>query len=93
VRRTQARDAATFLIDQNRGIVAAHGGAQIADQGAHLIRARAVAGEQDEAPRVGLVQQPPLIGAERASGDTDNRGRDRPRRLNAGRQSSWHHAA
>ena len=61
VRRTQAGDAASLLIDQDRS-VAAHGLAHRAGQGANLLGRVHIAGEEDKAPGLRLGQEVPLLG-------------------------------
>ena len=72
VRRAQARHAAAFLIDQDRRIGAAHGRAQVVDEGAHLVRVGAIAREQDEAPGSVLAQQRPLGLGQHEPGHADD---------------------
>ena len=83
--RAQARHAATFLIDQDRRIGALHGGAQVVDEGAHLVRVGAVAGEQDEAPGSVFAQQRPLGFGQHEPGHADDCRLDRSARCSGAR--------
>ena len=67
MRRLEPLHPAAFLVDQHRRIGAADDGAQALDQGADLRRLGTVAGEQDEAERIGLGEEPAFL-ARRARG-------------------------
>ncbi len=55
--RPEALHPPTFLVDKHRRRVVADGGAQVAHQGADLIRGVDVAREQDEAERIGVLEK------------------------------------
>ena len=61
--RAKARDAAAFLIDQDRRAGPPHRRAQIRAQRADLVRVLAVAGEEDEAERVAIAKERAFAGA------------------------------
>ncbi len=70
VRRTQPRDAAAFLVDQNRRVVTADAAAQRADQIAHLPGRAAVAAEQNEADRIDGGEEIAFRGSKALAGAT-----------------------
>ena len=57
VRRLQPGDAAAFLIDEYGRVLAADGGAQLADERADLIGISDITGEQDEAERIRFLEE------------------------------------
>lgn len=69
--RREAGHTAAFLVDQDRRIAAAGDAAEIAGQGAHLVGALAVAGEQDETEGIGLLDQGTFALAKRCSLDPE----------------------
>jgi hypothetical protein len=60
--RPQPRDAAAFLVDQDRRLGSRHAGAQVFGQAACLIGSLDVAGEEDEAQRIGITEERALVG-------------------------------
>jgi len=72
VRRAEALDAPALLVDQHRR-VAANRAAQRRGQAAELRRARDVAGEQDEAPRIGVAEEGGFRRAELRAGRPEDR--------------------
>ena len=63
MRRPEALDAAAFLVDQDRRL-AAYDGAKFLYQPAQSVRLSDVTLEQDEAPRLRLLEELPLSGRE-----------------------------
>ncbi|MNT44161.1 hypothetical protein D3C72_1806780 [compost metagenome] len=68
VRRAEALHPAAFLIDQDRGVGAAHAVAQVVNQRLNLIRTVHVAAEQDEAPGFGLGVEGALLRGQLVAG-------------------------
>src|SRR3546814_14608745 len=60
-RRLHAGDAAAFLVDPDRHVVAAVEGAEAVGQGAELAGAHAVAAGEDVARGIGLVADSPPV--------------------------------
>ena len=87
VRWMQTRDAPPLLVDQNRRIGPADGVAKIADQLTDLVRVAAVAPEQDEAERIGVTEERPLVPAKFRS-STPEDCRLVPTRLRAGQSDT-----
>ena len=73
MRRAQTLHPPAFLIDQHRRGGIADRGAQVADQCPDLIRSLDIAGEQDEAQRVGFFEKAFLVVAKRRSRAAEDR--------------------
>jgi hypothetical protein len=76
MRRAQPRHPTALLVDQDRRVGTADGGAQVVNQRSDLGRARAIARKQDEPPGVSSLYQGALGVVERTPGDPDDRSRD-----------------
>ena len=74
MRRPQPRDPAAFLVDQHRRLGARHRGAQVLDQPARALGRVDVAGEQDEAQRIGVAEERTLVGREVGAGAAEDDG-------------------
>jgi hypothetical protein len=74
MRRTQARDAAAFLVDQNRCVGARHRRTKVLDQPARALGRVDVAREQDEAQRIGVTKERTLVGREVGAGAAEDDG-------------------
>ena len=70
--RLEARDTATFLVDQDRHVGASDRIAQIGDEVAHLVRGVAIALKQDEAQRVGVAEKIALDRRQRRAGAAED---------------------
>src|SRR5206468_7661302 len=71
---------AAFLVDQHRGIGPSDRLAQPGDQGADLVGILHVAGEQDEAERIGGAEEIALLRRQRGSGAAEDDGSGHRRR-------------
>jgi hypothetical protein len=74
VGRPQTGNASTFLIDQNRSVVATDSLPEVRDKRPHLRGLDAVAGEENEAKRVGRCEQGTLGGRKRRSAEAEDHG-------------------
>ena len=72
MRRLQTRDPPAFLIDQNRGIGAAHRIAQFPDESPDLRRCLAIARKENKAERIGIAKELPLDRRERRGFTTED---------------------
>jgi hypothetical protein len=70
--RIQARDAAAFLIDEDRQVAAAGQLFQPVGEAAQLIARSAIAGKEDEAGRPDFLDERALIDRERLARKTDD---------------------
>ena len=61
LRRPQPGNPAAFLVDQDRRLAARHAGTQLVDQAARALDRVDVAGEQDEAQRIGIAEEGTLL--------------------------------
>jgi hypothetical protein len=72
MRRPQSAHATAFLIDQDRRIVAPDALPQRVGQRLDLRRVIAIAGEQNEAQRIGSGKKPHLVIAELGTGAAED---------------------